>query len=248
MQKLFTSLIVATVLLVGLAACEKKDTYATAALDEYLQMSVGKFITYRLDSTSYINYGQKDTVVKYQAKEVVEAAITDNLGRPGWRIVRYLSDTTGTQPWTPVTTINLIPVRESVEVVENNLRYMKLKLPVTEGFSWKGNSFIDTYSINSEVRFMDDWDYTYENVDQPFSVWNNKVVDNTLTVNQIDETIGVPTDPNLYSEKTFSKEVFGKGIGLIYRDFLHWEYQPPNGGNPGYRNGYGIKMVMIDHN
>lgn len=248
MQKLLTSLTLATVVVLGLAACEKKETYSSAALDEFLQLSVGKYITYRLDSTSYINYGQKDTVVKYQAKEVVEAAITDNLGRPGWRIVRYLSDTTGTKPWTPVTTINLIPLRESVEVVENNLRYLKLKLPVSEGFSWKGNSFIDTYSINSEVRFMDDWDYTYENVDQPFSVWNNKVIENTLTVNQIDEVIGVPTDPNLYSEKTFSKEVFGKGIGLIYRDFLHWEYQPPNGGNPGYKNGYGIKMVMIDHN
>jgi hypothetical protein len=25
-------------------------------------------------------------------------------------------------------------------------------------------------------------------------------------------------------------------------------YQPPVGGNPGYTDGYGIKMTFIDHN
>jgi hypothetical protein len=96
---------------------------------------------------------------------------------------------------------------------------------------------------------MDDWDYTYEDVENGFTVWNNVVVDNTITVNQRDDKIGgFPTDLSGYSEQTVSKEVYGAGIGLIFRDFLHWEYQPPTGGNPGYRIGYGIKLVMIDHN
>ncbi len=247
-RKSLPLLLLSAGLLALLVACEKKDTFQSAAVDEYLNLAVGKFVRYRLDSTRYINFGQKDTVFKYQAKEVVEGTLTDNQGRPGWRIVRYMSDSSGTAPWVPVTTISLIPTRESVEVVENNLRMLKLMLPIKEGFSWKGNSYIDTYSINSEVRYMEGWDYTYEDLDQPFTVWNNVSVPNTVTVNQRDEVIGIPTDPNAYSEKTFSKEVYGKGIGLIYRDFLHWEYQPPNGGNPGYKNGYGLKMVMIDHN
>jgi hypothetical protein len=93
---------------------------------------------------------------------------------------------------------------------------------------------------------MDDWDYTYENVEGSYPVWNNQVVENTLTVQQREETIGFPNDPAAYSEYTTSKEVYGKNIGLVYRNFLHWEYQPPNGGNPGYKSGYGVKMVMID--
>jgi hypothetical protein len=226
-------------------SCEKKETYASAELKDYLDLAVGKFVRYRLDSTKYIYFGQKDTTIKYQAKEVIEAAITDNLGRQGWRVVRYLNDTAASGPWVPSTTYSLIPTREAVEVVENNLRYIKLKLPITEGFTWKGNSHIDTYSINSEVRFLDNWDYTYENLDEPFTVWNNVSVPETVTVNQRDEVIGIPTDPNAYSEKTQSLEVFGKGIGLVYRNFIHWEYQPPN---PGFRSGYGIKLVMIDHN
>lgn len=247
-RKSFVSLLLVGSLVGFFAACEKKETYNSAELNDYLDLAVGKFVRYRLDSTKYINFGQKDTTIKYQAKEVIEAAITDNLGRQGWRVVRFLNDTAASGAWVPSTTYALIPTREAVEVVENNLRYIKLKLPITEGFSWKGNSHIDTYSINSEVRYLDNWDYTYENLDEPFKVWNNVNVPETITVNQRDEVIGIPTDPNAYSENTQSIEVFGKGIGLVYRNFIHWEYQPPNGGNPGFRNGYGIKLVMIDHN
>lgn len=248
MKKCISFVTVLAIVVVSVISCNKKEQFSSAQLTEFMNLEVGKFIRYRLDSTKFINFGQKDTVLKYQAKEVIDAAITDNLGRPGWRVIRYLSDTTGTSPWTPSATYMIIPSRESVEVVENNLRFQKLRLPVTEGFNWKGNTAIDTYSSNSEVRYLDDWDYTYEDVSNSFTVWNNKVVDNTITVNQRDETIGTPSDPSLFSERNFSKEVYGEGIGLIYRDFLHWEYQPTNGQNPGYKIGYGIKMVMIDHN
>jgi hypothetical protein len=248
MKKIITAGIGLSIIILAAVSCSKTEKFPSAELSEYMNLQVGKYIRYRLDSTKFINFGQKDTILKYQAKEVIDAAITDNLGRPSWRIIRYLSDTSGTAPWVPSATYMITPVRETVEVLENNLRFQKLKLPVNEGFNWKGNSAIDTYSSNSEVRFMDDWDYTYENVSSSFTVWNNKVVDKTISVNQRDEIIGIPSDPAVYSEKTFSKEVYGEGIGLIYRDFLHWEYQPTNGQNPGYKVGYGIKMVMIDHN
>jgi len=248
MKKNISPVIVVAIVILLIMGCEKKDVYDSAELNEYMNLEVGKYVRYRLDSTLYINFGQKDTVVKYQAKDVIDAAITDNLGRPSWRVVRYLSDTTGTAPWTPVSTYMITPVRETIEIIENNLRFQKLKLPVIEGFNWKGNSAIDTYSSDSEVRYMDDWDYTYEGVESSFAVWNNQVVDNTVTVNQRDDLTGFPSDPSAYSEQTISKEVYGFGIGLIYRDFLHWEYQPPTGGNPGYKTGYGIKLVMIDHN
>ena len=250
MKRTITSaaLLIFTILLLN--SCEKKDDYSTPQVTDYLKLEIGSYVRYRLDSTIWVNFGQKDTVLKYQAKDVVDAAITDNLGRPSYRIVRYISDTTGTDPWVPTATFLLTPTRESVELVENNLRFVKLKLPVLEGYNWKGNSYVSTQSAdpNWEFRFMDDWDYTYENVNGPYTVWNNQIVENTLTVNQRDETIGFPNDPAAYSEFTTSQEVFGKNIGLIYRNFLHWEYQPPNGGNPGYKSGYGIRMVMIDHN
>lgn len=250
MKKILSAALLLSTFLFGLVGCDKKEDYISEPLTDYLNLEIGKFVRYRLDSTLFINFGQKDTVVKYQAKDVVEAEIMDALGRPSFRVVRYLSDTTGTKPWVPSDTYMITPTRESVEIIENNFRYLKLKLPIKEGFSWKGNSYISTQSSDKDwiFRFMDDWDYVYENLGQSFKVLNNQTVESTVTINQRDDIAGFPNDPGLYSEYTFSKEVFGKGIGLIYRDFLHWEYQPPTGGNPGYKEGYGIKLVMIDHN
>ncbi|MFM7840053.1 MAG: hypothetical protein ACKO6K_10825 [Chitinophagaceae bacterium] len=236
------------VILLFMAGCEKKDTLSAPLLSDYLSIAKGKYIRYRMDSTLLVFYGQKEITVKYQAKDVVEDSLSDNLGRPAWRVVRYISDTNAVTPWKPIATFMLILQRESVEWVENNLRFLKLILPVRAGYSWKGNSFIQTSTLSSEFRFYNDWTYTYDNIDASFTVWNNVPVANTLTVNQRDDIIGTPNDASGYSERTFSQEIYGKGIGMVYKEFLHWEYQPPTDGKPGYKTGYGIKLTMIDHN
>jgi hypothetical protein len=70
---------------------------------------------------------------------------------------------------------------------------------------------------------------------------------NTIKVDQRDEVIGNPSDPSSYSEINYGSENYAKGIGLVYRRFLHIEYQPPTSG-PGYKLGYGVTMTMTDHN
>jgi len=250
MRNTFKTLALLTTIVTLFSQCKKTDTFPSAELDEYLNLAVGKYIVYRLDSTVYSDFGQTTTIKSYQAKDEIDAAITDNLGRPAWRVIRYLRDTLATKPWAASSSYMIIPTREVVETIEENFRYQKLKLPIKEGFNWKGNTYISLYSNDPgwDYRYLDDWDYTYENVDEPFKVTGNQIVENTITVNQRDELIGIPTDVNSYSEKNFSVEVYGKNIGLIYKDFLHWEYQPPNAGNPGYKIGYGIKLNMISHN
>lgn len=255
MNKMLSAAALAFALLLVLAGCQKKDVFSTVQLTDYMDLQVGRYVHYRLDSLRYIDYGQKDTVISYDAKDVIEAAITDNLGRPGFRLVRYLRDTASQNEydWKPAATIEIIPTRNTLEWVEDNFRFQKLKLPIVDGFNWKGNSYIqivptDPTDINWDYRYLDDWDYTYANIDQPFSAWNNQQVDSTITVNERDEIIGDPNDPSVYSEKNYSQEVWGKGIGLVYRNFIHWVYQPPQNGNPGYTDGYGITLTMIDHN
>jgi hypothetical protein len=237
-------------LLVLFSHCKKMAEFSSAPLADYMNLQVGKYIIYRLDSTQFINFGQTTLTIKYQAKDEIDAAITDNLGRPAFRVIRYLRDTAGQNPWTPNSTYMIVPTRETIEVIADNFRYQKLKLPIREGFNWKGNTYISLSSndLSWEYRYLDDWDYTYHNLNAPFTVFNNLVVDSTITVNQRDDTAGVPNDPNYYSERNFSVEVYGKQTGLIFKDFLHWEYQPPTGGNPGYKVGYGIKLNMISHN
>lgn len=245
MRKLFLLFIVISA--VVFSACKKTtELLETATVNEYYPLQVGKYITYNLDSTIFINFGTKDTVVKYQVKHQIDGLITDNLGRPAYRVTRYIRSTAAS-PWNPDNTFMAVATDFSVEFIENNMRFLKLKGPVRNALNWKGNTYIDTYSLNSNVKYLDDWDYSYDSVHvkQTFGAFT---LDSTLKVNQRDEVIGNTNDPNSYSEINFSAEKYAKGLGLFYRNFLHIEYQPPTPGRGGYRIGYGVKMTMIDHN
>jgi hypothetical protein len=246
MGKYFTGFCVITVLLVS---CKKeKENFTSDPVSDYFPLQIGKYITYDMDSTVFLNFGQDQVVVHYQAQDRVEAQITDNLGRPGYRINRYIRQDS-LQGWTPSQVFMVIPTQNAIEYTENNLRFVKLMMPVKQDFSWKGNSYIDTYSNDLGVTYLDDWDYIYDSIGAPLTI-NSVTIDSTLSVDERDEFLG--QDPSIpgtqYAEKTYSIEKYAKGIGLIYREFLHWEYQGPQPGIPGYYVGYGIKLSITDHN
>lgn len=239
----------ALLLITLLTACTKEnELFTTASLSDYFPLQVGKYITYNLDSTVYINFGQKDTIIKYQVKDSIETQITDNLSRPAYRIVRYIRKD-ASQVWTPNNTFMATPTTTSIEFVENNLRFQKLKLPIKDGYTWKGNSFIDTYSLNSTTKYLDDWDYTYDSVNVPLTIGGIPFA-STVKVNQRDEFLGQdPALPNTqYAERNYSVEKYAKGIGLVYKEFLHWEFQGMQPGRPAFFTGYGIKLTITGHN
>jgi hypothetical protein len=227
-----------------LASCQKKNEAAieSAPISDYFPLEVGKFITYRLDSTVYS--GSSFATRSYQVKYMVDAKITDNLNRPAFRIVRYIRDTAGRLPWRSDATFMAIDHDDAGEFIENNLRFVKLRLPFRNEFAWKGNTFIDTYSSLSTVRYLDDWNYTYEEVEAPYSI-NGKQFANTVTVNQNDETLSSA----FYEDKNIGKEVYAKGVGLVYKFFLHYQFQTPANGSSFYNDGsYGIKLSLLEHN
>jgi hypothetical protein len=239
---LFVSLVAA------LNACKKQDTFSSPKLTNYFPLVPGKHITYNLDSTVFINFGQRDTVISYQVQDVVDSQITDNTGKAAFRIIRYIRKNPA-DSWTPNNTFMVIPTDNSIDVVEDNLRFQKLKLPINNGFSWKGNSYIDTYSLTSDVKYLDDWDYTYDSVNVPLTI-GTLSFDSTLKVMQRDEFLGQdPSDPTTqYAERNYGVEKYASGVGLIYKEFLHWEYQGAQPGKPAYYLGYGVKLTIVEHN
>ena len=237
------------IFLVALVACKKQtEELITPPLESYSPLAVGKFITYQLDSFKYLPFSLNDVTITYQVRHVVEALVTDNQGRPVYKIIRYIRKTPQ-NAWVPDNTFTAVNTGSSFEFIENNQRYLKLKLPISAGFSWKGNSYIDTYSLNSTVRYLDDWDYAYDSLYKPLTLGSIQL-DSTIRVNQRDEVIGNPADPKSYSEKNYGVEIYAKGIGLVYRKFLHSEFQPATpGSSSSYTDGsYGITLTMIDHN
>lgn len=246
-KSLFLVSVAALVLL--LASCSKSsETFSAQSLEKWYPLTPGKYVTYALDSTVYTNFGTVLTVRSYQVKYVNDSLVNDALGRGGTRILRYIRKTS-TASWLPDATFFALKTNNSIEFIENNMRFIKLKEPVRNGYTWKGNAFIETSSLNSEIKYLDNWDYTYDSVNVPLTLGSFSL-DSTLIVRQRDEVIGTPSNPNFYSEYNYGVEKYAKGIGMIYRRFFHNEYQPPVPGRGGhYTDGsYGVTYRMIDHN
>jgi hypothetical protein len=241
--------LLAVSLLFGITACKKTDKPSYPDPAQYYPLTVGKYITYKMDSTNYIGYTVTPTVTSYFVRDVVDAQVTDNLNRKSYRIVRFIKDSLSQPTWRNNNSFMVTPLEKSYEYVENNLRFIRLQTPIADGFGWPGTTYIGANGGNPSVQFFSDpdWSYHFENIGKPYPVFTTTVT-NTITVNQADGIGGFPADPSAYSDRNFGKEVFGKDIGLIYKEFLHWSYQPPSGGAPGYRAGYGVKLTMIDHN
>jgi len=96
---------------------------------------------------------------------------------------------------------------------------------------------------------MADWDFRYDGGLSSFS-YNGKNYTDVLTVEQADEAFNAPvTVPTAYGARSRSVEKYSKSIGLVYRRYDLWEYQPNTGGAGGpYYTGFGVTMWMIDHN
>ena len=117
-------------------SCKKeKENLSTVPINDYYPLQVGKYITYKLDSTVFLNFGQSYAVISYEAQDRVDAQITDNLGRPAYRVIRYLRKDSS-EDWVPNNTFMVIPTATSIEYVENNLRFLKLELPIKQDFSF----------------------------------------------------------------------------------------------------------------
>ncbi len=236
-------------IVVFFAACKKEsEKLQITPISDYAPLAVGKYVTYNLDSLVYLNFGATQAHHFYEVKYLTADSLKDLLGRKAFRIVRYIR-TLPNGIFTPDNTFVAVNTGTNFEFTENNLRYLKLTLPIINDRKWKGNSAIDVTSVGSDLQYLADWDYTYTEVNQPKKVGTFNIA-NTITVKEIDESVNLPVIPAGQPNQTniasrdYSQEIYAKDIGLVQRDFIHFEYQLAF---PGYI-GYGVKMVMVDHN
>lgn len=246
MLKELTKIILPLFLLSFFISCKKEtENPDFLSLQDYYPVEIGKTWTYRLDSTQTAPFGTALIKKYYQAKDSVESSFTDNSGRPSFRVFRFLRDTSGIQPWQFDHAYSITFIQNGVEVIDNNLRFIKLVKPIRESIGWKGNAYIDTKSASSTVKYMDEWNYEYQNINQPFIVRKGEIL-NTITILQQDETLGNP-DPDSYQQRDYSIEVYAKGIGLIYKDFLHTVWQPTPPPSKYEDDSHGIQLNLIDY-
>jgi hypothetical protein len=242
--------------LVAFAGCNKSDHFVSDSIADYYPLQPGKYLTYRVDSSLYTNFGQVKEVRSSIIRELVDAPITDNLGRPSFRIRRLLRSNADTSTYTEHSTYFVTPLHNSLELIEDNLRFIKLQLPIRDDYSWNGNHYLpdDMYpqfGFNSTAHSdLNSWEYHYENVNVPDMI-NGVTYANTITIaSTITDSTGFPPkDPNAPAFKTVWEEKYAMGIGLVSRTVSLEEFQPRTTSYPnGYYSGFAVKKTLIDHN
>ncbi|MBN9384280.1 MAG: hypothetical protein J0H74_26245 [Chitinophagaceae bacterium] len=224
----------------------------------YMPLQVGRYAIYKLDSINFYHYGQLDTLTQYLAKDTVENFFVGNLGDTTWVVERYLSPATGPIVWTPNETNTVNTSQRSVDLTENNLRFIKLGYPMQNGLTWSGNSYIpdnpyQDYNFTAPKNVnVNGWTYTYQNVDQPFAA-GGQTYDSTVTILQVDDSsnvnINIIVDTS-FASRTYWSETYAKNIGLVYRHTILWDYQPPppQSTQSGYKLGFKVTLTLLEHN
>jgi hypothetical protein len=223
----------------------------------YLPLKEGKYAVYQVDSLNFYYYGQLDTVTHYLVKDSVENSFTDNLGQVSYTVVRYITPASGPANWAASETNVVTPSARSIELSENNLRFIKLAYPLKDGLTWNGNSYLprDPYGdifdyIAPENVDINQWTYTYQHVNQSFNTGSVNY-DSTVTILQQDDSFNVPIliDTSV-AHRTYWSETYARNIGLVYRHSILWEYQPPipNTTQGGYKIGFEVTFTLLEHN
>ena len=257
-NRFFTHLLLFSLVILGTQCTRQTVEIKSEPLISYVNLQPGKYIIYRLDSTVKIPFNDTGFVVhSYIVKDVIDKQITDNLGRASYRVIRYMRDTASVaeENWQPNLTYMITPGAQTIEVIENNLRYQKLNMPIREFFTWGGNKYLENseplaafFSFNND-NTMGGWEYYYEAVDHQ-EVVLNKRYDSVITVKQVDETQNFPiTDIMDFGRRDYSVEKYAKHIGLIYKELVMLEFQAANNVFPyGYKEGFSLKMQIVEHN
>jgi hypothetical protein len=227
-------------------SCKKTEVPAYLNASDYYPLHNGMVWVYKLDSTATNAFGTALVTNSYHLKDSAGTSFNDNTGHESWPVYRFITDTAELNPWQSISTYYVTPVDNKIEVVDdNNLRFIKLISPVTNGKSWLGNSYIDTRSLSSLYPYLDGWNYMYDSVNLSYNTLAG-VVDSTVIVLQRDETSpDTPFDPQYYQQRNYAVEVYAYNKGLIYKNFLHWTWQPTPAPARYEDGSYGIVLNLL---
>jgi len=212
-------------LLIACFSCHKSIEIPPDFGYDYFPGTTGGYIIYDVDSISYRQLPTIDTVYyKFQVKEKVDTQYTDNEGRPTLKIIRYKKIYNDTIPYSQMSwefqdvwAANI--TKTTAEVVEENVRFVKLIFPVKKNATWNGNA----------QNTLGQWDYKYSEIDAGASVGGISF-EKTARVTQ-KYFLSAINKQNYY-------ERYAKNVGMIYRIIEDYDYQDGNGNaNPGHIYG-----------
>jgi len=230
--------------LLALACCkkDKNQNFTVNYQYNYYPIDSGHYIVYNVDSVSFyydgINYN-RDTV-HYQMKAMFGDTIHDLLDSVNF-LISYYTRPDSNSAWTgPYVTYGLRTLT-NMQIVENDIRFIKLVFPPSLNEAWNGNLYVPT--TGAYTTFLN-WNYYYENVDTSVVIYgqtyNNALI--ASEVNSIDQL-----------QKNVRTEIYAQNVGLIYQEWESLNKENGNGGNlnlgwdTAAAQGFSIHMWAIAH-
>ena len=164
---------------------------------------VGQAVIYDIQETQYA-LTTAPIIKNYQLKEILASILTNTDGKQTLQIERYRREN-DSQKWAIDSVFSARKEIDKALKTENNVTYMKLIFPVSEGLKWNGNAY----------NALGDDSYELKKINQPFQT-NGQNFLKTLTVVQ-------QNDSTLVDLKRRT-EVYAEGIGLIYQEKTNVSY------------------------
>jgi hypothetical protein len=164
---------------------------------DYFPAFQGKWLHYDVDSTIWDDFTSQTYYTQSQILVLFESIITDAEGEEAFRIERHYRNS-DTAQWVirDVWFANVKPA--SVQLVEENVRLIKMSFPIRSGIKWNGNAL--NY-LPSEI-------YEYQDVFKANSIGGYQY-DSTVTVLQ-SNTINL-------IEEDIRYEIYARDVGMIHK-------------------------------
>jgi hypothetical protein len=208
-------------------ACNKKDDANTPGDfgDAYYPFSAGSFVEYEIEAFYYDDFFTpvKIDTLHFFCREVLDSSFLDAAQRKSFKVLRYtkeeVDDTYALSDVWYATRTN-----DRLEIVEENVRFIKLTFPLRFGNVWDGNALNTSPKENYQVGYI-----------------GKPEVLNGMPYKEVVQVVHF-YEENLI-EKRFQEERFAKGIGMIYKKSL--DVRTEVGG--GIQSGFDISWKAINY-
>jgi hypothetical protein len=217
--------------LLAINSCKKEpNNYAVNYEYNYYPLDSGHYVIYNVDSIQYnFNGVQTSDTIRYQEMQVIGDTFYDNQNRLNHYVDNYRR-ADSTQAWFFDRRWYALLTTTNLQLVEDDLRYIKLIFPPVANTPWNGNQYIPPGNViiaGDQYNVFNNWSYFYENIDTTYNI-NNLTLNNAIIVSEVNSV-------NLIQE-TLRTEVYAPNVGLIYQE---WEALTAGNGaiNTDWQNG-----------
>ncbi|RDC63071.1 hypothetical protein [Adhaeribacter pallidiroseus] len=197
---------------------------------KYYPLKTGEYWIYKVTQTRYQNQfaEQATDSVSYYVREQIDTVFRDLAGEDTYKFTRSRRNTPA-DAWSQDSVFVVNKSASDVRLTQNNRRVVSFIFPVLEGKKWNAHIFNSQSSLTNPAE---ETFYFFANTRQP-TVVNGINYANTVKVVQLANDNAI--------EKQDGHEVYGYGVGRIYKQKLAFQYCS----DPDRQNGCEIGSKFI---